>query len=326
MNYERRYNEILAAIKKLQEANPSDEGIQNWINDNAPELCESEDEKMYARVAERYTRIENYYLHALGENKADKVLKECEEEELWIKNLLEKQRNDSYLQEKIDAFTAAHKGEDPEEIIAACRGYVKQGEQKHTNKEYTFNAIPRLLEMIQPTDRAKSYCQKLIDSLEQEGYSTDAKIVRERLKLMNGEKVAMATMDGQKPAWSEEDEIGHADALWAIEQARTIAKDENDMGNLWYAEKWLKSLKDRVQPQPKQEWSERDKEEFQIAIDTLVEAGQHDSAQWLKSINPQPHWKPSKEQIIALRWVLNNIPYNKHKEEISGLLDQIKDL
>ena len=37
-------------------------------------------------------------------------------------------------------------------------------------------------------------------------------------------------------------------------------------------------------------------------------------------------WKPSNEQIIALRWILNNIPYNKHKEEISGLLDQIKNL
>lgn len=32
------------------------------------------------------------------------------------------------------------------------------------------------------------------------------------------------------------------------------------------------------------EWSERDKEEFQIAIDTLVEAGQQYSAHWLKSL------------------------------------------
>ena len=51
----------------------------------------------------------------------------------------------------------------------------------------------------------------------------------------------------QKPAWSEEDETALCDALWAIKQARSIAKDENDMGNLWYAEKWIKSLKDRVQ-------------------------------------------------------------------------------
>lgn len=75
----------------------------------------------------------------------------------------------------------------------------KQDEKKPADKEYTFKAIPRLLEMIQPTDRAKSYCQKLIGSLEQEGYSTDAKIVRDCLKQMNGEKVAMATMDEQKP-------------------------------------------------------------------------------------------------------------------------------
>lgn len=50
----------------------------------------------------------------------------------------------------------------------------------------------------------------------------------------------------QKPTWSKEDEIGFKDTLWAIEQARTTAKDENDMGNLWYAEKWLKSLKERM--------------------------------------------------------------------------------
>ena len=49
-----------------------------------------------------------------------------------------------------------------------------------------------------------------------------------------------------KPSWSEEDEVGLGDALWAIEQAKTIAKDENDMGNFWYAERWLKSIKQRI--------------------------------------------------------------------------------
>lgn len=49
-----------------------------------------------------------------------------------------------------------------------------------------------------------------------------------------------------KQKWTEEDEVGIGDALWAIKQARTIAKDENDMGNLWYAERWLKSLKQRI--------------------------------------------------------------------------------
>lgn len=70
----------------------------------------------------------------------------------------------------------------------------------------------------------------------------------------------------QNPAWGEEDKVGFDDAMWAIEQARTIAKDENDMGNLWYAEHWLKSLKDRVQLQPKQEWGEEDEEMFNAII------------------------------------------------------------
>ena len=91
-------------------------------------------------------------------------------------------------------------------------------------------------------------------------------------KMMNGEKVSSA--------WSEEDEkiIRRIDSL-------LYAIHESEFEDI---HAWIKSLKDRVQPQNR--------------------------------------WKPSKEQIIALRWILNNIPYNKHKEEISGLLDQIKVL
>lgn len=62
-------------------------------------------------------------------------------------------------------------------------------------KEYTFKSLPRLLDMIEPTSKAKAYCQKLIDTLEKEGYTTDAKIVGECLKKMNGENIPMAIMD-----------------------------------------------------------------------------------------------------------------------------------
>ena len=51
-NYEKRYKDALEAIKKLQEANPSDEGIQNWVNDNFPELAMSEDEKIRKELIE----------------------------------------------------------------------------------------------------------------------------------------------------------------------------------------------------------------------------------------------------------------------------------
>lgn len=75
---------------------------------------------------------------------------------------------------------------------AACQVRIKE---EPVSERFAFKAIPRLLEMIEPTDRAKSYIAKLADTLEVEGYLTDAKIVRESLKIMNGEKVPMATMD-----------------------------------------------------------------------------------------------------------------------------------
>lgn len=42
--------------------------------------------------------------------------------------------------------------------------------------------------------------------------------------------------------WTKEDEIGFADALWCINKAAKSAKDENEMGNCWTAEKWIKTL------------------------------------------------------------------------------------
>ena len=82
-----------------------------------------------------------------------------------------------------------------EQRIEAIGVAIKALQEESVSERFAFKAIPRLLEMIEPTDRAKAYIAKLIDALEVEGYSTDAKIVRERLKIMNGEKVAMATMD-----------------------------------------------------------------------------------------------------------------------------------
>ncbi len=50
-----------------------------------------------------------------------------------------------------------------------------------------------------------------------------------------------------KIAWGEEDETALCDALWCCKQAKITAKNENDMGNIWYAENWLRSLKERMQ-------------------------------------------------------------------------------
>ena len=78
------------------------------------------------------------------------------------------------------------------------------------------------------------------------------------------------------------------------------------------------------------EWIEEDERNFDIIYGIIYNSCIAEDASrlntWLLSLKPQKQWKPSKEQIMALRWVLNNVPYNGYKEEISGLLEQIKDL
>ena len=46
MDYKEKYNKLVESIKVLQESNPSDDVIRNWVNDNVPELSESEDERI----------------------------------------------------------------------------------------------------------------------------------------------------------------------------------------------------------------------------------------------------------------------------------------
>ena len=117
----------------------------------------------------------------------------------------------------------------------------KQAEQK----EYTFKSLPRLLEMIEPTERAKAYCQKLIDALIKEGYATDAKIVGECLKQMNGEKVALATMDEnqgeQQQKWTEEDDYYRDNLIKWLNCGAVRVDLRKDFID------WLNSLKQRME-------------------------------------------------------------------------------
>lgn len=511
----KRYEEAIERAKELLDHGLKDTRDKRVVLSFFPELRESEDEKVRKELIEF---VKGWKEKAKGF---------CPEVPLWTSDeeecdrylsWFEKQADHANFLNKIqigDKVTRNEFGElvNLSQLKRVAKPNEKQGCKESVDKEYTFKSIPRLLDMIEPTDRAKSYCKKLIDSLLQEGYATDAKIVSDCLKQMNGEKVAMATMDEQKPAdkveqkfhegewvaceelnpakiinivddkyevefidgnkgfphidyidrnfhlytiqdakdgdvlvngsnififhfingtrlmgychvntndgrfyddlgknecfclidavvnpatkfqrnilftrmreagyewdaekkelkkiknqdemskncptsvqdnvhkspininemvakysktkdgcfglpincqirayrqgledginshksaWSEEDETGLGDALWAIKQARTIAKDENDMGNLWYAENWLNSIKNRIQPQiqSKQEWTEEDISNIQY-IDSILfydkdlpEETCMRLRNWLQSL------KPNKDMVEALR-------------------------
>ena len=82
MDYEQKYNDILIAVKKLQEANPNDDGIQNWIDDNFPELKEGQDELTWLT---KYIEEEVYSLSIDIRDDEDRVkLKNLNKALAWL--------------------------------------------------------------------------------------------------------------------------------------------------------------------------------------------------------------------------------------------------
>lgn len=159
----------------------------------------------------------------------------------------------------------------------------------------------------------------------------------------------------QKPAWSEEDKAILQDAIYFISEYQKSNRciDEGCMQNSVTCEKWLKSLKDRVQPQPKQEWSEEDSTRLYWVIQWLSFVKMYNNApldtkhidediKWLKSLKPKQNqydkgynngysaakylqWKPSEEEMEALLYALGKGgTYNR--EALNRLYNNLKKL
>jgi len=159
------------------------------------------------------------------------------------------------------------------------------------------------------------------------------------LKTLNPNKKPQSTISAEakeamynKTAWSEEDEDNLTDIFVAIDNFHTTNHKKELIT-------FLKSLKDRVQPQPKQEWNEEDKVMLDEIID-FFENGtvklQHDLslyASWLKSLRPLSTWKPTEQQMKVLNEVINfaadhgTMRWNDYIYNVlKSLREQIKNL
>lgn len=97
----------------------------------------------------------------------------------------------------------------------------------------------------------------------------------------------------------------------------------------------LKSLKDRVKSQPKQEWSKKDESMRTRCIGILgkcymgeLPTKVEEELNWLKSLNPQSQWKPSDEQMSILWDALCTLKHEnyKHLEIVKSLYQDLKKL
>ena len=170
----------------------------------------------------------------------------------------------------------------------------------------------------------------LFQKMHEAGYKWDA----EKKELKKIEKIA---------AWSEKDKemsrfIGNA--ITADDSSVYLKSKGIEVID---AHVWLDELKDRVQPQPKQEWSEDDEKIWKEISDMLWEGYTQscsnftwdDIRDWvnpkIKSIRSQNAWKPSDEQIKAVRlaraFVMDNFDDNPTLSEILIELEkQLKKL
>ena len=147
-----------------------------------------------------------------------------------------------------------------------------------------------------------------------------AEIDDDKVVIKKGEKSA---------AWSNEDEKMANDLIKGFQSPVKVY-------NLVHTSKeiadWLKSIKNRVQPQPKQEWSEED-ELVVLSIEQVIQCASFLNLvpekldkidKWLKSLKERITWKPSKEQIEALDDALNERGFDYNY--LNSLYEQLKKL
>ena len=166
----------------------------------------------------------------------------------------------------------------------------------------------------------------------------------------------------QKPTWSEEDEMERERVVGLLEGWLSTFKETYYAKDCKRGIGWLKSLKDRVQPQDKQGWSEEDEEMFDAIIADILftqKAHPHEANQavfereidWLKSVKERVtptnkndfdrgyevgasaakfnQWKPTDEQLEALEWSLGdyrNVIFEERHDTLVSLYNNLKKL
>lgn len=195
--------------------------------------------------------------------------------------------------------------------------FFKNYKEQDTCGSETFNGIP--------TDNILAWLKK-------QGEPSDEEMkTLLRTEYEKGRADAIAEMQGE---WSEEDERIMDNLISSLLRISVNTHTDSTSPNYtFYKEiKLLKSLKNRVQP--KQEWSEENKDYYD-AIIAKLEVTQEDAAltdnqmNFLKSLRPYPQWKPSDEQMKALDFATDCIvpaEFCVKRKVLKELLKQLEKL
>lgn len=104
----------------------------------------------------------------------------------------------------------------------------------------------------------------------------------------------IAWLEKQKVLTTEEDLQGKEDVLWCIKQAKKHAKDENEMGTCWFAEKWIEKQGEPTDINPS---------EFDLHLNKL-----------LKQFETLPKEELASSLSFYLKVVQNDVIYKEEKQ------------
>ena len=231
------------------------------------------------------------------------------------------------------------------ELISFVRGMLSCHDKPNAERDEKYESWIAWLEKECEKDK---FLEKELECIK--GYREDAiKRLEELEKQSKDSPVLSDSSNIGKSVWSKEDDDNMimiedrlSDYFDYIREDSTLSKNQKKSlkEEIIRNVNWLKSLKDRVQPQPKQEWCGGDEAHLHSLITHLEQwierhpntTGadiQGENITWLKSLRPQSTWKPSNEQIEALDFAVDCIVWEEFcvkRKVLKGLLEQLKKL
>ena len=361
----KRYDEAIKKAKGVIEQNPLMEYLKKGIEYIFPELKESEDERIRKEILDYIINGSEscYDVQQYGRERFEKWIawlekqKGCEYiKKDWLEHIKQSWYKEGFIDGKYSGETSKEWTINDDATLKELIDFLENGT---TKLQHDLTRYANWLK-IQFTPTEKHSEQKPIYSEEQHEKESlsdiENRIINFAMQFHDNrmkpeaeweDEVKMLRDNIKIDPWSEEDEeivealndyVKNLDILFS-----EIKIGDKDILSKEFRKKiqhWLKSLKDRVQPQPKQEWSEEDENNLNSCISKLEIDMQHWEGHgktmvdgdrklisWLKSIRPQSQWKPSDEQMKALDSTLqySQVSHNSY-EHLNSLFNDLKKL
>ncbi len=281
MDYEKLHKTSLEIGRELIQKCPE---MKDWVVRQLPELAESEDERMFKAIAEGIRDlVGDFGWSDFGGIPIEDILAWLEKQD---KKELVETKNEKIREALISVLTSDFEKDTTinditvEEIVDWLE---KQGKKECALKSLKDEDVRKFMQYFEK--QAKAYEIELPNrSYDIYGLAKDILAWLEK----QGE---------QKPVdWSQEDSYMLRQAIRCVNNSGKLEVSTEEI------EYWLESLKGRLQPQPKQEWSVEDRSKIQRICIYLNEAKKYyaditevrECIDWLKSLKPQSQWKPSE--------------------------------